>query len=130
MNFLFKKNGSSINRMIISLCTTIFILTGCYNDKEDILYPGSNNPTDCATVPSKFATDIYPLITSKCAISGCHDATASGGVILQNYTQVNSKTDRINARAVMEKSMPPTGALLPDEISKIKCWISSGALNN
>ena len=92
MNFLFKKNVSSLKRMIISLCTTIFILAGCYNDKEDILYPGSNNPTDCATVPSKFAADIYPLINSKCAISGCHNATASGRIILQKYKQGNTKT--------------------------------------
>ncbi|MEO6669473.1 MAG: hypothetical protein ABIN36_08355 [Ferruginibacter sp.] len=112
------------------LLASLFVLAGCYNDKEELLYPGSNIPADCATVPSKFAADVYPMITSRCAVSGCHDATASGGVILQNYTQINSKQDRINARVVIEKSMPPTGPLLPAEINKIKCWINNGALND
>jgi hypothetical protein len=37
---------------------------------------------------------------------------------------------RIMQRAVVEKTMPTSGPLLPAEIAKLKCWISSGALNN
>ena len=113
---------------ILAMC--MLVLQSCYHDKEELLYPGSNTAADCTTTASKFSTDIYPIVSSKCAISGCHDATASGGVLLQNYTQINAKTGRINVRALTEKSMPPTGALLPAEINKLKCWIVSGALNN
>ena len=108
----------------------IFIIQGCYNNKEEILYPGSFIPVDCNTVPAKFAADVLPLITAKCAIPGCHDATASGGAVFQNYTQISSKKDRIYTRAVIERSMPAAGALLPAEINKLKCWIDGGALNN
>lgn len=112
------------------LATFIVLLTGCYRDKEELLYPGSTTPVDCSTVAAKFAADVQPIILSKCALPGCHDATASGGVILQNYTQVSAKKDRINVRVIIEKNMPPFGALLPGEIAKIKCWIDGGALNN
>ena len=109
-----------------------FIITSqsCYNNKEELLYPGSVIPVDCNTVPAKFAADVFPLITAKCAISGCHDATASGGAIFQNYTQISSKKDRIYIKVVVEKTMPKTGVLLPDDRNKIKCWIDGGALNN
>jgi len=113
-----------------SLLILVLSVAGCYADKEELLYPGSLQAINCSTVPASFAADVQPLISGKCAIPGCHDASAAGGVILQNYTQISSKKDRIHARAVVEKSMPSSGALLPAEIAKIKCWIDAGALNN
>lgn len=106
------------------------LIEGCYYDKEELLYPGSNNPVDCSTVEAKFSANVQPLINAKCATSGCHDATASGGLIFQNYSQISGAKDRVNARAVVEKSMPPTGPLQPAELNIIKCWIESGAPNN
>ena len=85
------------------------MLGSCYNDKEELLYPGSLNPVDCSTVPARFSTDVQPIINTKCAISGCHDATAAGNSIFQNYNQVSAKKDRIYTRVVVEGSMPPTG---------------------
>lgn len=110
---------------------SMLVLGGCYYDKEEILYPGSTTPVDCTTVQSGFAADVQPLIISKCAIPGCHDASgASGGVILQSHAQMSGKKDRINTRAVVDKTMPPTGPLTPAEAAKIKCWIDAGAPNN
>lgn len=112
----------------------LFILllsNGCYNDNAELLY-GSQN-IDCNTVQAKFGTDISQIITTKCAIPGCHDANAASnpaGFSLQTYAQVSAKKDRINTRVVVEKTMPPTGPLPPAEINKIKCWIASGAQNN
>lgn len=113
----------------LMLAITVFI-PGCYYDKEELLYPGSNTPVDCTTINAKFAADVLPLISSKCATSGCHDATASGGLIFQNYAQINSAKDRINTRAVVEKTMPAAAPLQPAEINIIKCWIENGAPNN
>jgi uncharacterized membrane protein len=108
----------------------VVLATGCYYDKEALLYPGSNQPVDCTTVAAKFNSDVLPLITTKCAISNCHDASAAGGRIFQTYAQISAAKDRINARAVVEKSMPQTGPLLPAEVNILKCWIESGAPNN
>lgn len=103
---------------------------GCYYDKEELLYPGSNQPVNCSTVAAKFSANVQPLVVAKCATAGCHDATASGGVVLQTYSQISSRADRINARAVVEKTMPQTGPLSTDEINILKCWIDGGAQNN
>jgi uncharacterized membrane protein len=115
---------------VIGMIAATAFVQGCYYDKEELLYPGSNTPVDCSTVNAKFAANVQPLIASKCATSGCHDVTASGGLIFQNYSQISGVKDRINARAVTEKTMPPSGPLQPAEINIIKCWIEAGAPNN
>lgn len=109
---------------------TVLFTQSCYYDKEELLYPGSNAPVNCATINAGFAANVFPLISSACATSGCHDATASGGLILQNYSQISSAKQRIMARAVVEKTMPSAGPLQPSQINIIKCWIESGAPNN
>ncbi len=122
-----------INRVKINaglLFLFVIVLTGCYVDKEELLYPGSTQPVDCSTAAAKFTADVQPIILSKCAIPGCHDASASGGVIFQTYAQISNKKDRINARAIVEKTMPASGSLSTAEMTKIKCWIESGAPNN
>ena len=116
--------------LVFSSSLLVILLQGCYLDKEEILYPGSTVVADCSTIPAKFSSDVLPIISSKCAIPGCHDASASGGVTFQTYAQISAKKDRIHTRAIIEKSMPASGALLPEEINKIKCWIDAGALNN
>lgn len=125
------KEQKTINSSIFLI---IFLMgasvQSCYYNKAELLYPGTNQPVDCITVPAKFGADVFPLITSKCAIPSCHNATASGGLILKNYLQISGAKSNINTRAVIEKSMPPAGPLLPAEINIIKCWIESGAPNN
>ncbi len=128
-----KKRTSTGKRLIVAVSSMMLLgvaASSCYYDKEEILYPGSNNPVDCSITPSAFSIDVQPLIVSKCAIPGCHDASASGGVILQNYAQISTKIERINTRALVLKSMPPSGPLTPAEQAKIKCWIDGGGLNN
>lgn len=115
-----------INRVL--LCCVLFIIGGCYYDKEDLLYPGST--VDCSTVNAKFI-DVKPVVVSKCATSGCHNtATAAGGVVLETYSQISNTKDRIMQRAIRDKTMPPSTPLSSAEIALITCWINSGALNN
>ena len=110
--------------------TIAVMMQGCYYDKEELLYPGSTQTVDCSTISAKFSANVAPIISSQCATSGCHDATAAGGLVLQNYAQISSAKDRINTRTVVEKTMPAAAPLQPAEISIIKCWIESGAPNN
>ncbi len=112
---------------IFFISIMILSLTGCYYDKEELLY----NPVGCAGVSAKFSANIHPLILSKCAIDDCHNATsAAGGTVLLTYSQISAKAPIINQRCVIEKTMPPTGPLLPAEIASLKCWIDAGAPNN
>lgn len=108
------------------------LANSCYYDKEELLYPAGSSPgpTACGTTPASFSADVLPLMTAKCAISGCHDATASGGFTFQNYNQISSAKELINVQAVIQKTMPASGSLSPAEINTLKCWIGNGGLNN
>ena len=115
----------------ITACLSIVLLQGCYYDKEELLYPGSTQAVDCSTVPATYRDNVSPIIISKCATATCHDpATASSGLVFQNYTQVHDVLDRIKARTIVQKTMPPANPLSPTEINILKCWIQNGALNN
>jgi uncharacterized membrane protein len=103
-------------------------LQGCYYDKEEELYGLPN--IDCSTIEAKFNADIKPLIQTKCAISGCHDASASGGIIFSDYASIQTRAARIRQRAVVERTMPKTGSLTQTEINKLRCWIEGGTPNN
>jgi uncharacterized membrane protein len=113
--------------LIVPIITAMNILmTGCYNDKAELLYPDS--AVDCSTARATF-TKVKSIMASKC--SPCHDArNAAGGTVLETYDQVKAKADRINQRAIVEKTMPPAGPLSSEETAILKCWISSGAPNN
>jgi len=100
--------------------------TSCTYNKEELLYP---SPPGCDTVPS-FQSSVKIIINNKCAISGCHDAFASGGYTFQNYTQINRAKNNIKSAVVIQKIMPLTGTITPDEINQLRCWIDNGAPNN
>ncbi len=116
--------------LFFSIIIVAALVQSCYYDKEELLYPGSNAMVDCSTITAKFGVNVQPLVASKCATSGCHDATASGGLVLESYAQISSAKERINARAVVERTMPSSAPLQPSEINIIKCWIESGAPDN
>lgn len=124
-----------MNRLIMMVVLLLgslaaLILSGCYYDKEELLYHNSVN-IDCSTVTAKFSTDVNPVILNKCSYAGCHDAaTRAGNAVLLNYTQISSYAAQINQRCVIDKNMPPGSPLTATELAAIKCWIDSGAPNN
>ena len=107
---------------------SVFLANGCYYHKEELLNPP--NPSKCSTVAAKFNADIFPLITTKCAVPGCHDATESGGHYFHDYNSIFEAKDHIYLKVVVEKTMPKNGTLPQAEINQIQCWIESGAPNN
>ena len=119
--------------IIASLCfITLIVITvsGCYNDKEDLLYPFSGK-VDCTTISAKFSTDVKPMMQNKCATTGCHNAASrAGGTVLETYLQISGSAARTKQRCVVEKTMPPGAPLTPSEIAILTCWINSGAPNN
>lgn len=129
----FNRKGISIRLNYIT-CTVILplllFITGCYNNKEELLYPGSTTPVNCTTAPATFKTHVQPLIVSKCAIPGCHDGSNSTAPIFGSYLQISLYKNVINTRVIVQQTMPPTGPLPPADVSKLKCWIEAGGLDN
>ncbi len=112
--------------VLIAICIPI-IFVAC--KKGDSPAPGGGGTVDCSTV--KFSSTILPLISSKCATSGCHDATSSNGPgPLTNYAQIFASRTSIVA-AVSANRMPQGGPPLSDtEKATLNCWISANAPNN
>jgi hypothetical protein len=108
----------------------LIVVTSCKYNKADILYPPTNNPSDCSTVAAKYGANIAPIIANNCATAGCHDNSGAGGVVLLNYNQTFLVKDAINTRVLVNKDMPPNGPLPDAELKAIKCWLESGAPNN
>lgn len=109
--------------------TVPLCFAACKYDKE-LLDTGGTPEANCNAIPASFSAVIFPLVSTKCAIAGCHDATASGGQVFQNYTQISAARDRIHVRAIVQKSMPATGFLTTEEYNALRCWIEAGGPNN
>ena len=113
----------------VSIITAIILLicTGCYNQKEELLYSGG---IACSGVNSTFSTTVQPIIQANCAISGCHDGSSTNGPgPLTSYERVRDASARIR-RVVISREMPKGGSLTAEQIKSIVCWIDSGTPNN
>lgn len=88
---------------------------------------GGGTTVDCSTISAKFAADVAPIISSSCAISGCHNG--SQAPTLTTFDQISANASNINAQ-VQSGAMPKSGALTTAQKNIIKCWVQSGALNN
>lgn len=74
--------------------------------------------------------EIQNIITTNCAVSGCH---VGGGVSpnLTNFNGVQNSANSVKSRTA-NGSMPPASRadLTADQIRKIGCWVDDGAKNN
>ena len=111
-----------------SFIAILFAISGCYYDKEELLYPGGNS---CQTSATKFAAHVNPIIQSKCATTpDCHAAGSSNsGGALTDYNKIKNMSAVIRGQ-VISGLMPKTGSLSAAEKQSIICWIDSGAPNN
>ncbi len=123
------KNKLSFSIILMSL-TLIFFITSCSSKKDYVNTPPPPGGTECASVNAKFTADVYPLMQTKCAISGCHNSTSmAGGFAWTSYAAISPQAAAINS-AVQAGRMPKTGSLTATEKLIIKCWVGSGAPNN
>lgn len=121
-----------MERRIISLLIAgMVILSSCYYDVEEVLYP----PTNCTTDNMSFATDINPILSFNCFV--CHsEAVNSGNVTLEGYNNVMIYVNSGQLMGAIKHEsgftpMPQNSTPLSDcNISKIEQWIAQGALNN
>lgn len=99
--------------------------------------------TSCSADTVYFVNEILPIITSNCAMSGCHDAaTRADGVQLTSYSTIIKYVKAGNAtgsklyKVIIEPNPgdrmppPPRSPLTAAQIAKIQKWINQGAKNN
>ena len=143
---------------ILGPILSIFVFVSCLNDKNSPLayqpivvdtttatnpvLPAGPAVTSCSPDTVYFHQTILPLITSNCAMSGCHDAISKkDGVILTDYTnimrevKVASPTSSDLYKCLNETGedrMPPAPAAEFSLANKglVLKWIQQGAKNN
>lgn len=106
-------------------------ITGCYNDKAEIIYP----QTACDTSRVTYSGSIVPLLSSNCLI--CHGGnTPSAAIRLDLYAGVKMQVDNGRlwgavSQAISYSPMPKNAGMLSAcNLAKIRLWIAGGAPNN
>ncbi len=106
------------------------ILSGCYYDVEDELYPKDPLAPACNTDNVGYAARIEPIIRENCY--ACHSGTAvaGGNIMLEGHTNLKNVDSAKLYGSVSHTSnfpMPKGGNKLPDcDIMAIKKWIDTG----
>ncbi len=126
-NFNMRTNAILLSALV--LCTAIII--SCSKSSTGTTTGGGGSTTvDCSTAAKSFAADVSPIVSTKCAISGCHDAGSTNGPgPLITYGQISAAKSTIRA-AVSSGQMPKTGSLTTAQKNSITCWVDAGGLNN
>ena len=107
------------------------ILTGCYYDNEEDLYPGNT----CVTDNMSYSSDVLPIIQDNCYT--CHNQAGNqGGVTLEGYAAFKVYIDNGKLLGAIKhesgfQPMPQNQPkLIQCQIDKIQAWVDQGALNN
>jgi cytochrome c553 len=117
-------------KLIFVALLSLALLYSCTYNKEDLLY---NNACDTSNV--KYSVQIVNTLNANC--TGCHaGTTASGGIMLDNYTNV--KAVAISGKLLGAITHSPGYRAMPDlapqlsecRIAEIRTWIRNGMLNN
>jgi hypothetical protein len=116
------------------LFLSILGFSGCYYDKEEILYPG----TACDVTGVTYGVTVTNILSPNCY--SCHNTAtgnaSGGGIILDTYTKlvpyVNNGRLMGSINHAGGYSPMPKGAtkLNSCDIQKIQAWITAGAPNN
>ncbi len=124
-------------KFLLSFVLIVFFsITSCYYDVESELYPDT---TTCDSSNTKFSTFVSPLIVSKCATSGCHNASSSAaGINLEGYNNIKNYITRSQSTffgSIKHSSgfsaMPKGGSKISNcDITKLQLWVDGGMLNN
>ena len=125
----------------LTICFSIFALSGCYYDNQEELHPGS--PPCDTTGAISYSIDIQPIFNRSCGSQniGCHNTNQSSITYgLGTYNEViftidNSgiflETIKHDPSIESSKWMPKGGGMLDNcSIQKIEAWINGGRLNN
>lgn len=113
----------------------IFLLSACYYDSIEYLFPEENN--QCDTTSFSYSTDVKPILQNNCY--SCHSNSSSslgGGIKLEDHADVTVQASNGRLMGTITHSdgfvqMPQGAPKLEDcKITIIRKWIEAGMLNN
>ncbi|MEO1448050.1 MAG: cytochrome c [Bacteroidota bacterium] len=121
--------------ILLTLVGFTLLLSSCYYDNEEDLYPVVGTDPVCDTTDVSYAATVLPILEENCI--GCHSgANPSGNVGLDSYDKVVASANSGNLYGSIAhldgfSKMPKGGDKIPDcDIEQIKSWIDAGTANN
>ncbi len=123
-------NRTLLSIILLFAIAIVISISGCYNDNEEDLYPGSGG---CDTSNVTYSNSVAPVFAGYC--NSCHNANnASGSILTDSYTEVKNNMSRIYG-AIYHQSgfsaMPKdAGQLSPCDLAKVDIWVRQGMPNN
>ena len=132
INFRVRNKMKSLKFLMMIFAGGILV-TSCYYDNEEDLYPNANVPCDSTSVSYK--NDVDPILQSKCV--NCHNANnPGGGYQFDSYSETKKSVDNSRLLGTIQfeagySPMPKGGNIMPIcELGTFRNWVSEGALNN
>lgn len=117
---------------LIILGLSLALLSACYYDKEEELYPATGT---CDTTNISYAADILPVLQSNCI--SCHSTTLTqGNINLETYPSLSAAiasgkfSGAVNHQSGFSPMPKGGGKLSQCNLEKINHWISIGYPNN
>ncbi len=105
---------------IISIVIATGITFSCSKSED-------SDPNPAGSTPGPKFLAAKSIITSSCAVSGCHIAPSNtGGVNFGSDANIVSNSSRIKTLAVDLGTMPPSMPLSAADKTKITDWINAG----
>ena len=111
---------------LLALFLAVFLYS-CTSDNLEEYY----GVIDCESLGVSFSKDIQPIISTNCAISGCH-VSGTGLPDWTKYENLAANAQKVKQRT-FSGEMPPSisgRSLTIEEVNKISCWADAGAPNN
>lgn len=108
------------------------ILSSCYYDNEQYLYP-TNGQSNCDTLSPTYAINIALIFANNC--NGCHNPTSpSGNIVTDNYAALSLNIDKVSLainHLPGAEAMPKDGEKLSTcDLATIKQWRNLGMPEN
>lgn len=132
----------SIQRFLLLTITLLFCVLGCTRDRGHILMPDDiTSPMDvhesADVAEAAFTHDLSPILTTRCALAGCHVADGPHGLDFRTYESFiaggehgpvfiagNAEESEI-VEQIVSGQMPPAGPpLSAAEIQLFVDWIN------
>lgn len=128
-------HNNKIKRFLI--CCSLLLVMSCSKDGTVLIDTGAE-----ITRPVSFATDITPIFTGSCSISGCHSsggkspdltsANAFNSLSFGNFIdKANPESSLLYQWMAGKKGTPmPLSGINKDYNALVLAWIKQGAQNN
>ena len=87
----------------------------------------------CEELPWNFANTGEPFVLNWC--TSCHHSEildderlpGTAGVNFDTYDDVFARLERVEARALISRTMPPAGGVAEEDIARFQEWVDCGA---